>query len=187
MTTGEVAKICSVAPRTVSKWFDSGQLQGYRIPGSRDRRIPLAQLIEFMKAHGIPMTALEGDVTRVLVAAPDSSEITAAASGLSRIDRYKLETATNDFEAGMRAGDFRPHVILVDMLAKSIDADEILKNLRSNPTLTTTSVVAVTKVLTNGQKRGLLRKGFNAVLSSPYEFKDIVGIIETATEIKTQT
>ena len=44
LTTGEVAKICNVAPRTVSKWFDSGQLRGYRIPGSKDRRIPLAQI-----------------------------------------------------------------------------------------------------------------------------------------------
>ena len=39
-TTGQVAKICQVAPRTVSKWFDSGRLKGYRIPGSQDRRIP---------------------------------------------------------------------------------------------------------------------------------------------------
>src|SRR4051812_28109101 len=37
LTTGEVAKICNVAPRTVSKWFDSGALHGYRIPGSKDR------------------------------------------------------------------------------------------------------------------------------------------------------
>jgi hypothetical protein len=35
LTTGEVAKICSVAPRTVSKWFDSGALTGYRIPAAR--------------------------------------------------------------------------------------------------------------------------------------------------------
>src|SRR6478736_2719268 len=48
LTTGEVAKICNVAPRTVSKWFDSGALHGYRIPGSKDRRIPLNQLIRFM-------------------------------------------------------------------------------------------------------------------------------------------
>ena len=51
MTTGEVAKICNVASRTVSKWFDSGQLRGYRIPGSKDRRIPVANLIKFMKAN----------------------------------------------------------------------------------------------------------------------------------------
>lgn len=35
-TTGEVARICQVAPRTVSKWFDTGRLKGYRIAGSPD-------------------------------------------------------------------------------------------------------------------------------------------------------
>jgi excisionase family DNA binding protein len=52
-TTGQVAKICKVAPRTVSKWFDSGRLKGYRIPGSQDRRIPREYLIRFLKEHGI--------------------------------------------------------------------------------------------------------------------------------------
>ena len=32
-TTGQVAKMCQVAPRTVSKWFDSGRLKGFRIAG----------------------------------------------------------------------------------------------------------------------------------------------------------
>jgi len=38
LTTGQVAQICNVAPRTVTKWFDSGRLKGYRIPGSKDRK-----------------------------------------------------------------------------------------------------------------------------------------------------
>ena len=68
LTTGEVAKICNVAPRTVSKWFDSGQLRGYRIPGSKDRRIPLSELVRFMKEHGMPMEGVVTGRTRVLVA-----------------------------------------------------------------------------------------------------------------------
>ena len=60
-TTGQVAQICKVAPRTVTKWFDSGQLKGYRIPGGRDRRIPAAELLKFMKAHNIPVECLEMD------------------------------------------------------------------------------------------------------------------------------
>ena len=60
LTTGQVAKICNVAPRTVSKWFDSGRLRGYRIPGSKDRRIPLEQLVRFMKAHHMPLNGLDG-------------------------------------------------------------------------------------------------------------------------------
>ena len=54
-TTGEVAKICSVATRTVHKWFDNGILGGYRIPCSKDRRIPAKELIRFMKEYKIPM------------------------------------------------------------------------------------------------------------------------------------
>lgn len=52
-TTGEVAKICGVAPRTVSKWFDSGRLRGFRVPGSQDRRIPLEHLLRFLNEHGM--------------------------------------------------------------------------------------------------------------------------------------
>jgi len=58
-TTGQVAKICKVAPRTVSKWFDSGKLRGYRIPGSQDRRIPREHLIRFLKEYGMPLGELE--------------------------------------------------------------------------------------------------------------------------------
>ena len=54
LTTGEVAEVCNVASRTVSKWFDKKLLKGYRIPGSRDRRIPIAELARFMKEYEIP-------------------------------------------------------------------------------------------------------------------------------------
>lgn len=54
-TTGSVARICHVAPRTVSKWFDSGRLKGYRIPGSQDRRIPFGDLLEFLQDNAMPI------------------------------------------------------------------------------------------------------------------------------------
>jgi excisionase family DNA binding protein len=58
-TTGQVAKICRVSSRVVGKWFDSGKLRGYRIPGHQDRRIPRDQLIRFLKEHGLPLGELE--------------------------------------------------------------------------------------------------------------------------------
>lgn len=51
-TTGDVAKMLQVAPRTISKWFDSGRLRGFRIPGSQDRRIPRQALEKFIEEHG---------------------------------------------------------------------------------------------------------------------------------------
>jgi two-component system, OmpR family, response regulator RpaA len=58
-TTGQIGRLCHVAPRTVSKWFDSGKLRGYRIPGSDDRRVLRADLLRFLRENGLPCTALE--------------------------------------------------------------------------------------------------------------------------------
>jgi len=57
LTPGDVAKICNVAHRTVQKWFDSGLLTSYGLPGSRNRQRPVSELISFMKANNIPMTS----------------------------------------------------------------------------------------------------------------------------------
>ena len=52
-TIGEAAEYCKVAPRTVSKWFNSGRLKGYRIAGSQERRIPKEYLLKFLEEYGL--------------------------------------------------------------------------------------------------------------------------------------
>ena len=58
-TIGDVAALCSVSPRTAGKWFDSGRLRGYRLPGSQKRRIPREYLKKFLKEHGFPVGDLD--------------------------------------------------------------------------------------------------------------------------------
>ncbi len=53
-TTGEISKICNVAQRTAIKWFDEGIIDGYIIPGTKDRRVPFNSLLEFMKKNKMP-------------------------------------------------------------------------------------------------------------------------------------
>ena len=48
-TTGEAAEICKVSQQTIIRCFDSGRLKGFRVPGSRFRRIPREALLQFMK------------------------------------------------------------------------------------------------------------------------------------------
>ena len=109
LTTGDVARICNVAPRTVSKWFDSGRLKGYRIPGSKDRRIPLDQLIRFMRAHGIPLNGLDGGRTRVLLIESDLDLANSLRDALSDAG-FEVVAASTGLEAGAAAATMRPHV-----------------------------------------------------------------------------
>ena len=181
LTTGDVARLCHVAPRTVSKWFDTGKLAGYRIPGSRDRRIPTSQLLAFMRAHGMPVRQIEGGLTRVLVVQSDALAADAVAKPLK--GRYEVRQAGNVFQAGMRAGEFTPHVILVDVLGEGIDAGEILRNVKANPALAATQVIALCGSLTTAQRDTLLRQGFFAVLARPLAPNDLIRAIEQATDL----
>ncbi|KPK76649.1 MAG: hypothetical protein AMJ79_05915 [Phycisphaerae bacterium SM23_30] len=183
LTTGEVAKICNVAPRTVSKWFDSGQLRGYRIPGSKDRRIPVSQLVRFMRAHGIPLNGLDGGTTRVLIV-DDKPEITNTMSeALEKGGRFEVKLAQGGFDAGVIAEQFRPHIILVDIMLEDINAKRICSVIRENSDLQDTRMVALTSALTEGEGQALLQQGFDAYLCKPFDIKQVIQCIDETLSI----
>ena len=63
-TTGEAAKICKVSQQTIIRCFDNGSLKGFRVPGSRFRRIPRDNLFSFMKRTEFPPMRLKVESVR---------------------------------------------------------------------------------------------------------------------------
>src|SRR5205809_6052773 len=155
LTTGEVATICSVAPRTVSKWFDSGALRGYRIPGSKDRRIPLNQLIRFMKQHNMPLNGLMTGSTRVLIVDDEQDIVEVLEKILEDEAKYEVEVCRGGFEAGVTAEKFRPHVILLDMHLQTIDAREVCRQVKNSSDLQLTKVIALSGKFTDEEAKTL--------------------------------
>jgi len=183
LTTGDVAKICNVAPRTVSKWFDSGQLKGYRIPGSKDRRIPLSELIRFMKVHNMPAMAIPVGTTRVLIVDTDESKSLAWAEALRSRGDYEVEVVRSNFEAGLVAQKITPHVMLVSLLARDIDATDICRTVRASEDLQTIKLIAIAHELSESECNALLQKGFDGYVSDVGEVTELIHKIEEATAI----
>jgi excisionase family DNA binding protein len=183
LTTGDVAKICHVAPRTVSKWFDNGQLKGYRIPGSKDRRIPVSELIRFMKVHNMPTAELAVGTIRILVA--DSNDQTASALADILKDRagYEVRTVRSSFEAGAALQKFAPHVLLISLLSDDIDAASICQGIRENEDLRTIKIVAIANQLSDSESQALLAKGFDGHLPLSADAAEVIHKIEEVTAI----
>jgi excisionase family DNA binding protein len=183
LTTGEVARICNVAPRTVSKWFDSGALTGYRIPGSKDRRIPLNQLIKFMKQHNMPLDGLMTGSTRVLIVDDEADIVSVIEKVLEDEVKYDVEVARSGFAAGVAAGKFKPNVILIDLHLKDIDAREVVKAVKSNPDLQLTKVIAMSAKVTDADVKSLPQFGFDGFLRKPFHVRQVIEKIEEATSV----
>jgi len=184
LTTGEVARICKVAPRTVTKWFDSGQLRGYRIPGSKDRRIPVTQLIRFMRQNNMPLDGMmHFTKTRILIVDDESEIVDMLRDLLSQQTTYDVQVARNGFEAGLAAERIKPHVILLDINLGDINGKEVCKLVRMNPELQMTKVVAMSGQLTDDEAKALLTQGFEGFIKKPFTIQQVIQAIEDAVAV----
>jgi len=183
LTTGDVAKICNVAPRTVSKWFDSGQLKGYRIPGSKDRRIPVEELTRFMRLHNMPTMGLSTGKIRVLIVDSDESAAFQLADSLKRAGEYDVRAVYTTFETGVVTQKFCPHVMIVNLISPDIDAGGICQAVRSDSELQTMKIIAMANGLSEQESAALLQKGFDDYLVDASNESELAQKIEQAMAI----
>jgi excisionase family DNA binding protein len=183
-TTGQVAKICKVAPRTVSKWFDTGKLRGYRIPGSQDRRIPRDHLIKFLKEHGMPLGDLEEEGWhKVLIIGAEKLFIDRLRELLPEDDDFKYELADSGFEAGLRAHAFHPDTIIIDLAMGRSEGLEIAQKMRRNPNSEQTLIVALASE-DEANPEGLTQYGFNDAFKKPFDVALLAERVRTLADEK---
>ncbi len=183
LTTGEVAKICNVAPRTVSKWFDAGQLKGYRIPGSKDRRIPVSELMRFMKEHGIPLDGVMSGSMRVLIVDEDAEVVDVLKRVLTEQTDYEVHTATGNFEAGLICERVRPHVVLINVHMEGGNGQHIAELIRGSDSTQLTRVIGMSGKLTDGQMHAMRGSGFDGFLKKPFQVRQVITAIEQISNV----
>ncbi len=167
-TTGQVAKICKVAPRTVSKWFDSGRLKGYRIPGSQDRRIPREYLIKFLKEHGMPTGDLEDEtLAKVLIVAQDQVLVENLKRELPVDKAFRVAVAASGFDAGIQAESFHPDCIIVDFSIGRAEALQICQNLRRSSDFS--DVILMALLPDDGSNASFDRSSINETFRKPFD------------------
>src|SRR5207247_4271031 len=129
-TTGEAAKICKVSQQTIIRCFDSGQLRGFRVPGSRFRRIPRDILYRFMKENGIPTDALESGRRKALIVDDYEELVELIRDALEADGRFEIRIANNGFDAGMMVKEYRPDIIVLDVMLPDINGKEVCQRVR---------------------------------------------------------
>jgi excisionase family DNA binding protein len=173
-TTGEAAKICKVSQQTIIRCFDSGQLRGFRVPGSRFRRIPRDILYRFMKENGIPTDALESGRRKALIVDDDEELVELIRDALDADGRFEVRVANNGFDAGMMVKEYHPDIIVLDVMLPDINGKEVCHRVRSDAALDDVKIICISGMVEQDKIDELKASGANEFVQKPFEVEHLI-------------
>ena len=173
-TTGEAAEVCSLSQQTIIRCFDSGQLGGFRVPGSKFRRIPRNELVKFMKKNNIPLDGMGSDKTRVLVVDDDLEIVELFVDVLKRDGRFEVATASTGYDAGMRTQSFIPDIVVLDYMLPDINGNVVCKTIRQNPDLSDTRILIISGLINQEEIDQLMDAGADDFIKKPFNIAKVV-------------
>jgi excisionase family DNA binding protein len=183
-TTGEAAKICKVSQQTIIRCFDNGTLKGFRVPGSRFRRIPRDHLFVFMKDNGIPTDALESGRKKLLIVDDDQDLVDLMRDGFERDGRFEIRTANNGFDAGMQVKEFRPDLVVLDVMLPDINGREVCQRVRSDRTMDTVKILCFSGMVEADKISDLRSAGANDFMQKPFTIDQLIDRVCDQLEIE---
>jgi two-component system, OmpR family, response regulator RpaA len=182
-TTGEAAEICRVSQQTIIRCFDSGRLRGFRVPGSKFRRIPRQNLVKFMRDNSIPLDNLDSGKKKVLVVDDDAEIVELISDILTRDGRFEIRTASSGYEAGMATQQFRPDLILLDYMLPDVNGNVVCQTIRSNPEFENTRIIIVSGVIKQEEIDQLLKSGAQEFIKKPFSISELTEKVDGALQM----
>jgi len=182
-TSGEVAAICGVSPDTVSRWFDLGQIEGYRLGPGGDRRIPYESLKKFMISHGIPLDRFEEGERRILVVDDDPYYLDIIPIALSRNGEYMVSTASTGFDAGALVVQENPNLIILDIHLSDMDGRMMCSRVKDRPETKNTRILAISGFLDEEEVKQLSSYGFDGYLKKPFTVAELTDQVARLLEL----
>ena len=183
-TTGEAADICNVSQQTIIRCFDAGKVQGFRIPGSKFRRIPRSNLVKFMKDHNIPFDNLESGKKKILIVDDDAEIVELLVDVLTRDGRFEIKTAASGYEAGIQTQQFRPDLILLDYMLPDVNGNVVCQTIRKNPEFEHIKIIIVSGVVKRDEIKQLLKSGAEDFIKKPFNITELTDKVTTVLKMK---
>ena len=183
-TTGEAAELCNVSQQTIIRCFDAGRLDGFRIPGSRFRRIPRESIVKFMKENDIPMRNLKSGKKRILIVDDDTEIVELMVDVLIRDGRFDIKSASTGYEAGIMTQQFRPDLLILDYMLPDVNGNVVCRTIKRNDEFHDTKIIIVSGVVDQEEIEGLIGAGAEAFMKKPFNIAELVGKINDVLQLQ---
>lgn len=150
-TTGEASKILGVSLQTIIRNFDTGDLKGFQIPGSKHRRIQKKALCEYAKNEGLPAKEMLELEPTIDIFSNNSEFITSLKESVKNIN-LSINAYKSIFDLGINFFQvlenirFAPRILIIDVDSCSKNlANIIIGKLKDNKEFNKTAIWGISK------------------------------------------
>ncbi|PYN57990.1 MAG: hypothetical protein DMD94_02110 [Candidatus Rokuibacteriota bacterium] len=165
LTSGHAAAHCQVSTPTLKSWIREGQLHAFRTPGGHVR-IAVEDFQRFLKKHRMPAYPRPAAPAGVLIVDDEPQMVDILVDFLTSHARgFKIETATDGYEALIKLGSLRPALVILDVIMPKLDGIEVCRHLKTNSETRAIKILGITGY--PHMVPGLLVAGADACLAKP--------------------
>ena len=173
-TASEAAERFGVNRRTISRWVASGKLEAVVTAGGH-RRILRTEIESLLEQNGFSERAPSAG--SILIVDDDQAVRRTLSQKLSR-EGFVVESAADGFNAGLKAREMNPDLIVLDLVMEGIDGFDVCRAIRSNSAFRKTRILVLTGFDTHDNRERAIRAGADEYLKKGSDFKELLKRIE---------
>jgi DNA-binding response OmpR family regulator len=135
-----------------------------------------------MKDNGIPTDALESGRRRALIVDDDEELVELIRDVFDADGRFDVRVANNGFDAGMLVKEYKPDIIVLDVMLPDINGKEVCQRVRSDSTLDDVRIICISGMVEADKIDDLKEAGANEFMQKPFEvdalFANVCGLLD---------
>ena len=122
-----------------------------------------------MKNNGIPTDALESGKRKILVVDDDPDLVRMIVDVLESDGRFETRSVNNGFDAGMMVKEYRPDLIILDVMLQDINGKDVCIRVRNDSTLEDVKIICISGMVEEDKIQELKAAGANVFLHKPFD------------------
>src|SRR5439155_18348776 len=138
-----------------------------------------------MRDNGIPTDALESGKRKLLIVDDDQELVELMSDAFARDGRFEIKTANNGFDAGMLIKEFRPDLVVLDVMLPDINGKEVCQLVRGDKTMDDVRIICISGMVEEDRIQQLRDAGANDFIKKPFDVEALIERICQLLDVET--
>ncbi|MBF0574147.1 MAG: response regulator, partial [Desulfamplus sp.] len=169
----QAAKYCGVTRMSMWRWVKAGKINSFVTPGGHHRIIK-SDLEKSLKAQGMKMMIRQIDAPARVLIVDDNELIVKGLEKLFIEETFEVEIAKDGFEAGVKAKQFNPDLIILDLMMPHMDGFEACKFLKNNDSTSHIKILILTGHASKENMNAIMDVGADDYMEKPVDNAELV-------------